>query len=477
MRGLKSLMNPFAKIFWLVSCLALLCIDESRAAVGGVIGGTPIGITARTLYANNGANLYALKTAATAGATIVVGPGLYTVGVTNLLKDQVNWFFYPGAVVSNFNGGLNFGGIFVNGQYGTVGPMTCTVAGYGTFIQVGGGDELDIAGMINVSNAASVISIQAQRLLISGDSSTFYAAAVWDAASFTLEVHEEINGSYGLNELAGVSLSGGLWWKNGRGIMTCPRVFTGNASALYALGDGSADYDLTFERIHSTNASAVWLELTHAENKCWLSAKEIIGGSNFLSRGTAVSITGGKLYLNAQKLSSFSNIGLPVIKQTGGSSWLTAQKVTTTNVSHWFEQTGGFSDVSVLEWEDNGGGVNARPYNFLISGGTNYMRSGRALSRWGPGLKLTGGQAEWSGMKLDTFSTLQGSNVCLWITGGTPVLGNCTFIPGSLFSVSNASAGDLRVYGTGGLRAKSNITATLTVRVGTVTVDGTYVDR
>ena len=80
-------------------------------------------------------------------------------------------------------------------------------------------------------------------------------------------------------------------------------------------------------------------------------------------------------------------------------------------------------------------------------------------------------------MQLDTFSTLQGSNVCLWITGGTPVIRDCTFIPGSLFSASNASAGDLRVYGTGGLRAKSNITATLTVRVGTVTVDGTYVDR
>jgi hypothetical protein len=222
----------------------------------------------------------------------------------------------------------------------------------------------------------------------------------------------------------------------------------------------------------------VWLEPTHDENKCWLTVKEVIGGSNFISRGTGVSMTKGKLYISgAQKISTFSGIGLPVIKQTGGELWLTCQKVSTTNVSHFFEQTGGVSDVSVLHWQDQGAVSGARPYNFLIAGGTNYMRGGRAVTLSGPSVKLTGGQAILDGMTLDTFTSLAGSNVCLWITGGTPIIKNCAFVPGSLFSVSNASAGDLRVHGN--CFAKSNITVTLTIRpaASLITVDGTYVDR
>jgi hypothetical protein len=92
---------------------------------------------------------------------------------------------------------------------------------------------------------------------------------------------------------------------------------------------------------------------------------------------------------------------------------------------------------------------------------------------------LTGGQLPIENAVIDTFTgvTLQPTNACLSITGGNPIIRSSVFIPSCIFSVTNASAGDLRVYGTGGLMAKSNITATLTVRGGSVTVDGTYVDR
>jgi len=456
-------MTQLLKVFLVV---AFIC-----SGVNGQIITTPTpGLSANVTYVNAGANLFAAKTAATAGTTIVVGPGMYSSGATNLLKDGVNWFFFPGAVVSNWNGGTSPTGIFMNDRYGTTGPMRCTIGGNGTFIQRGGWDESDIVAMCSVSNLLSDVLIEGDQFLTSGDSSTFYIATTWEGR-LTLKANIRMDSAAFPTESAGVSKAGGLWWKLGSGSFSAPLICSSGASTIYNLGDGPGDWDLNFERIRATNASAVWLEPSHIDSKTWITAKEIIGGSNAISRGTAISANGGKLYLNAQKISSFNSDGLPVILLTNGATWITAQKVTTTNVSHWLTLGSGFADIVVSEWEDNGPGLSTRPYNFLVSGGTNYIRNGRAVSKWGPGFKTTGGKSHLSGFTMNTFSTLQGSNVCLWITGGTNYVENCRFISGSLFSVSNASAGDLRIAGTGGLMANSNITATLTVRGGSFIQD------
>ncbi len=435
------------------------------------------GAQGATIFVDPSTNLFQVKQAAQAGDTIFAYPGLYTTGVTNLLKNRVDWFFLPGAVVSNYNSSAATTppGIFDNSILGDQSTMTCRVGGYGTFIQVGGGQELGIIGLIRVDNASSDIAIECDKILITGDSSTFFACVVFEAGKFTLNVREEINSCYGLNEIGGVSNSGGVWWANGKGAVRSPRIFTGVQSALYGLGTTAASWDISVERLHSTNGPAVLFEPTHVDNKCWLTCNEAIGGSDAIARGMAVSQNGGKLYVRAQKLSSWDGIGNPVIGQDGGQLWVTANKVTTTNASPWLKQSAGRSWIRVDQWEDVGSGANTRPYSFLLSGGTNsLLGSSEALNLWGPGYKITGGEAYLRDIKINCTAA-QKTNAPVWIAGGSMVLKSCqlTSIPnGSTSSVLSIGPFNCRVIGA--TLASTNVAPGVTQLGSIIAVNGNY---
>lgn len=107
------------------------------------------------------ATLALAKAAAASGDTIVVYPGTYN--EKDLLKNGVNWFFYPGANVT-YSGSAN-GGIFDDTATGANGAVTCVIAGYGTFTSTGSGTTNNI---VLLGNASSNITIYADTMQTTG---------------------------------------------------------------------------------------------------------------------------------------------------------------------------------------------------------------------------------------------------------------------------------------------------------------------
>lgn len=412
-------------------------------------------------------SLRAAKAAARAGDTIYVAAGLYSgANATNLAKERVSWFFMPGSVVSNSS---SVARIFDNSGAGEPTALTWEVIGYGTFIDTGGFGPNGSAALM-VSNTASRVRLQGKRSVAANQNTGFASLSVLEAASVDID----------FNSLEASGATCGFWWDNGDVRANVGLITSDNGGpSVYCTGTGRADCYLNVGLIYSTNDTAIVFHPTVAANKMWLKVGEIMGSpTGWLS---VIEVTGGKLYLEFQKLSILSgqttsaDAGLSLIGQSGGELWVRGQKWATTNGVCFIEQTAGWSEYMIPHWEDSGAGANVRPYNVRVAGGTNILAGGRALTKWGPFYKLMGGQAHLRNFTADTFTQIAPSNSVLWITGGVPVVDSCTFIPGGHFSVTNASAGDLRVYGT--LNVKSNITtATLTPRGGTVSVS-TFYDR
>lgn len=97
--------------------------------------------------------LTAAKNAATSGDMIFVLPGTYN--ERNLLKNGVNWYFSPGAVVA-YNG-TSAGGIFDDSATGANAAIGCVIGGYGTFTSVTSGTIT--SSVVNLTNSASNVAI------------------------------------------------------------------------------------------------------------------------------------------------------------------------------------------------------------------------------------------------------------------------------------------------------------------------------
>jgi hypothetical protein len=102
--------------------------------VDGTNGNDAIGRPFKTITA--------AKAAAASGETIVVGPGTYD--EYDLLKNGVNYFFMPGAVV-HYTGGASLASIFTD----TAGAVTSTIGGYGVFKTTGTDSEGTVVWLTN----------------------------------------------------------------------------------------------------------------------------------------------------------------------------------------------------------------------------------------------------------------------------------------------------------------------------------------
>jgi len=99
--------------------------------------------------------LAAAKTDATSGYTIVVRPGTYTYDGTTLLKNGVNWYFEPGAIV-NADATQN------QSMFGDGGSaISCTVTGYGKFYDTAGGRAV----ILETTNSGSRIYFECQSMV------------------------------------------------------------------------------------------------------------------------------------------------------------------------------------------------------------------------------------------------------------------------------------------------------------------------
>ncbi len=108
--------------------------------------------------------LAAAKAASVSGETIVVGPGAYT--DKDILKDGVNWWFAPGAVVTHDGTASTY--IFDDHSA----TVVCTIGGHGTFKFPAGG-----TGFAWVGGTNSIVTINADTFELTGNGSTYGARA------------------------------------------------------------------------------------------------------------------------------------------------------------------------------------------------------------------------------------------------------------------------------------------------------------
>lgn len=408
-------------------------------------------------------------------AIITVEAGRYDIQVTNLAKEGVTWFLKSGVVISNGVGNR----IFDNSGAGNILATNWSVIGDGEIIQtsISGPNG---TGAITVSNAASTVKIQCRKAMAVSGNASVAAVSVLDALDVELDI----------GSVEGTSCPA-LWWRDGRTRGRVGRIVNNSQGAFYCDGTKANDINLACPLIYATNGCAIIFNPVaptgFLNSKLWLDnlGGEIVGSPDLYNG--VITMTNGKVYLhNVGKLSQGSSSTLSggggdptlvpsLITVEQGFMWYDGEKMTCTNDTYFIHQNGGFTDFRVEEYEDGGSGANIRPFNFFLTGGTNTIHGGRATTTWGPGYKLAGGVADLRGFSIDTFSTLQGSNAPIWWTGGDSNLvlrGGCSLRGGSHFSITNASAANLLCYGTGAGVGRSNLTATITVRVGTFLVDG-----
>ena len=113
-----------------------------------------------TYYVNKPfATLSAAKGAATSGDTICVLPGTYA--EKNLLKNGVNWYFFPGAIIDHTT---NVAGAIWDDSatHGANAAITCRIMGYGQFKN--SSPFNNPTSTIYISNASSDILIECDRV-------------------------------------------------------------------------------------------------------------------------------------------------------------------------------------------------------------------------------------------------------------------------------------------------------------------------
>lgn len=269
----------------------------------------------------------AAKTAATSGDLIWVGPGMYN--QNDLLKDGVNWHFESEATVRYTQIALSnddyIPGIFDDGGN----DISCTISGEGVF------DFASDNTSYNGGTTATVrltgggrVTISAKSIIVSGGSLEGQKAAAVSVNNASAVVNvsaETIDGGV----VEGHWLAAGISARSGELSVKALKIFGAEAVSLYG-GNGASQVRVEAGLIHGQIAGVTQYRDT-ANDKLWVRAIEI------LSETTAVANGGGKLYVEAQKISSngtaiedVTNIGAIwwASITAPANTWITAQKVT-----------------------------------------------------------------------------------------------------------------------------------------------------
>jgi len=280
--------------------------------------------------------LTAARTAAIAGDTIAVVDG--TFNERDLLKDGVNWYFLAGTKV-RFDppgGGTVDRAIFDD----EAGAVRCCIDGYGEFIWAGDNADLVTAGgvcgaVVWLQNAASHVSMRAYRATIGRGGNIGQ-----DTHTVFVENCAQFYGSFEILE-NDIGPGGPFTWFDGDFNLYAKIIRAGPSSysvwarepATGSTRNGYIEADL----IDNPGYVAVRLEsdVPNSQYKLWVRAKEIRGRSGGASIG-AIQQSGGKLYIEAQKIENTS-LGAegafvrqsPALWITGGETWVRALKITT----------------------------------------------------------------------------------------------------------------------------------------------------
>ena len=261
------------------------------------------------------ATLTAAKNASIAGDTICVLPGIYN--EKNLLKNNVNWYFYPGAgVTSTATSSI---GIFDDNPTNTgVSNITCEIHGYGNFNNTS--SNSGTGGVFNITQAGTSIICEAVLLTTGGNlspvrisngtlkikvdtiSGTSTGGLIQVASSGNITIEANTISGYG-----GFNLTGGTTRAYIR-----KNIATGNVSFLL---DGNASCEAEIEDWVSTSSTSV---LTSSSSYSGVS-KFII---NQLVSNAAVPIVLGSGYIridNAKIINNASPVSTNAVIQLEGN--------------------------------------------------------------------------------------------------------------------------------------------------------------
>jgi hypothetical protein len=347
------------------------------------------------------ATLSAAKVAATAGTTIEVGPGVWN--ERDLLKNGVNWFFHPSAIVncsSNSNGGI----FDDSATTGANGPVTCTIGGFGKFVFSGTATSgLATGNVLRITNAASRVVIHCEALEAENAALYTYNCPVFHSGGRLSIFCDRLAGNVGA-----------IWWEGGdlyvranEAVARAELYWT-----FYAISgsgtDGKAWLDIQY--IHSTHATsgALGFSGTAAEMQVWVTAKEIRG----VKHGVFIepSLTAGRLYINAQKMwitgtaQSDDDSGCGIF--CGGSAleiWATIQK---TNGRVLGLENGGALFLDILHVQDTTG--ETHPLFYLAFAPSAFIRVGEFRAETASGFLLQDTALRLTAGLLD-FSSVSGS--------------------------------------------------------------------
>jgi len=401
----------------------------------------------------------AAKAAALSGDTIYVYPGLYT-SQTNLLKAGVNYWFYPGAILTNsMAGGSADWAFFDDRPLG--GPTTNTIGGLGEFdwFDASGAGTTELGAVLCITNPASRIIFHGLRSIVGDDSVNeaglfAHAFYVKNAAFIFLDMDEVLN----LNPTSG-SQGTGFYWERADCYVNIRRmVWRGTGYAVWghdpAAGATNSIY-YTGQYLEADNI-ALYQDATHLSFKSWFNINEITVVPN---TATCLSILGGKFYVTAQKI----NAGGIVISMSSGEAWIQTEKMTGGN---WgFISGTGTLHCNALQYEDTA--LTPPSFRgFYIQNGTNYISGSEATVTNGNVLTMTAtaGRTFVQGLKLRSVNTTPGGNtnspVSLAIGGLS--LENCSLVaPSGADSISAASAQAVTVVGS--LSANNAINANVAI--------------
>jgi hypothetical protein len=440
----------------------------------------------RALYVDQNAGpfftLTQAKLAAQSGDCIVVNAGTYA--ENDLLKNGVNWFFMPGAIVNFLKGGISANdnvtmvyGIFDDRSSGA---CTCKIGGHGTFICASQG-YLQCHGALVVTNALSNISLHCNEISfsiwqdLSAAMGTRAAICVTNAARVEVVCDRIYDAGWGTVYQPGVldwaELASNVFWQLGDlHIRTKTIDGAGSYCVWCSQPNGNAttanmyiDCDNTVGLIYIDGGGTVgtpnW--------RTWWTVRYFQQGINFFD--------GGKHYINAQKIDLNGN----ALNFNGSVQvWLTAQKITYSNAGsqQWMSMvtgTGGSPTVyaDVLFFEDtngsflNGGIVISDTSVLILRAG--YMKYLGTSAK--PMILHNGGSARISGATIDSSNTNNAANNPVKVAGAGLILDKCVLVaPALADSVTSAAAQTIKAYACKTNKAKN---ANITVQVDALTVD------
>ncbi len=492
-----------------VMFLALLLVGglaPARAQVdGGGVGMRPVGgagITAKTVYANSGANLYAMKQAASAGTTIVVGPGTYSANITNLFKNGVNWHFmgptlsymdtptntsgagifddrFTGAITSLVSGQLTIE--YCTGTNIWVDPADCNFTGYNT----------NAVGPLVVTNAGSLVYWTADtRLKIAGVNGYCAALYVQNCATGTVFRTLNIEPLFGTNTTANITTNcpadpgtqitavvnvAGIHWAQGTLDVGVDTSLTPGGYFLDCYGVKATDaYEM---RVRANYADGkIYLVGSGPNWKVWADILELKRSNSDANPSAIDCYFAGSHYFRIQKISTGNgsapssgatiNMSHPSGNPDGNSNlvvWVDIDKLAGSNA--WARVSHGELRGRIGHFQQNGPKSTETGMIAVTNASALVSLSGETMECSGPSVGHGGGRTELSGY------TIRSTNRDpVLVSGAGLKLNSVTIIPGLLATNSIRGVGAQNVNFYGNNFAKSN-SVNITATVGTLNVD------